>query len=205
MDAHEWNQRYAAADLVWGAEPNRFVAAELAGVVPGRALDLAAGEGRNALWLARRGWRVTAVDFSSVAIERGRAMAQARGVDVDWVVADARYYQPSVAGYDAVVVAYVHLTPADLRQVLKHAIEALAPGGTLLVVGHDVTNLTDGVGGPPDAAILYTPEGILADLSALNDGIGLAVRRAERVRRPVPTDDGIVNAIDTLVCAVRTR
>jgi 2-polyprenyl-3-methyl-5-hydroxy-6-metoxy-1,4-benzoquinol methylase len=65
----DWNARYAASELLWTAEPNRLFAAEIAGLEPGRALDLACGEGRNAVWLAEQGWRVTAVDFSDVALE----------------------------------------------------------------------------------------------------------------------------------------
>ena len=77
MDRQGWNERYAAHDLVWGAEPNRFLAEELAALpAQGRALDLACGEGRNAIWLAKRGWQVTAVDYSSVAVERARRLAR---------------------------------------------------------------------------------------------------------------------------------
>ena len=87
MDAARWDERYAATDLLWSAEPNRFVAENLADLPPGRALDLAAGEGRNAIWLARRGWDVTAADFSQVALDRGRRIAGE--TTVRWVCADA--------------------------------------------------------------------------------------------------------------------
>jgi SAM-dependent methyltransferase len=198
MDSAGWDARYQATDLVWGGEPNRFVAAEFAAVKPGRALDLGAGEGRNAIWLAGLGWRVTAVDFSAVAIERGRRLAQARGLAVDWVVADLRDFVPEPGGFDAVLVVYLHLVPSELTPVLRRAAAALAPGGDILVVGHDLTNLVEGVGGPQVPEILYTPEAITADLS------GLVIRRAERVRRPVATEEGGRDAIDTLVTAVRT-
>ncbi|MFD0328131.1 methyltransferase domain-containing protein [Streptacidiphilus monticola] len=79
MDAEDWDRRYAAEELVWSAGPNRFVAEELAGLTPGRALDLAAGEGRNALWLAEQGWRVDAVDWSAVGLDKARRAAAARG------------------------------------------------------------------------------------------------------------------------------
>jgi SAM-dependent methyltransferase len=197
MDNAEWNRRYAEHDLVWGAEPNRFVAEVLADLAPGRALDVAAGEGRNAIWLAGLGWRVTAVDFSAVAIARGRRLAAARGVEVDWVVADVREYRPPAASFDAVVLAYLQLVDAELAPVLKTAAEAVAPGGLLLAVGHDETNIAQGTGGPRVPEVLYTPERIAAALP------GLAVRRAERVRRPVSTKDGEAVAIDTLVLAVR--
>ncbi len=197
MDSAGWDSRYRASDLVWGGEPNRFVADEFTGTPPGRALDLGAGEGRNAIWLAGLGWQVTAVDFSEVAVDRARRLAEQRGATVEWVVADLRTYQPPPGVFDAVVVAYLHLLSVDLNVVLGRAAEALAPGGRILVVGHDVTNIEHGIGGPHDPRVLHTPQGIVADLP------GLTVRRAERVRRPVQTEDGVVDAIDTLVTAVR--
>jgi SAM-dependent methyltransferase len=197
MDRAGWDARYSEAELVWGAGPNRFVAEEFTHAPSGRVLDLAAGEGRNAIWLAERGCRVTAVDFSPLAIERGRQLAAQRGVEVDWVVADLLDYQPAEGAFDAVLVIYLHLTPNALTTVLHRAARAVAPGGRFFLVGHDLTNLRDGVGGPQDPEVLHTPEMIVTHLP------GLEVRRAERVRRPVQTDDGVVDAIDTLVSAVR--
>ena len=84
MDRHDWDARYAGEQLVWSAEPNRFLVAEVDGLPPGRALDVACGEGRNAIWLAEHGWMVTAVDFSAVAIDKGRRLAAARDVAVHW-------------------------------------------------------------------------------------------------------------------------
>lgn len=197
MDSDAWNARYAAApDLVWTGEPNRFVVQELAGLSPGRALDLAAGEGRNAVWLATRGWHVTAIDFSHVAVDRGRHLARARGVAVSWVVGDVRDQIAPPGRFDAVLVAYLHLPAADRAGVLANAAAALAAGGTLLVVGHDRANLAGGIGGPHDPALLYTPEEIVAELD------GLTVHRAETAGRPVPVDGGTVDARDTVVVAV---
>jgi len=167
MDSQEWDRRYAGAELVWTAEPNRFVVAELADLPPGRALDLGAGEGRNAVWLAARGWRVTAVDFSAVGLDKGRRLAHARGVAVDWVCADVLGYQPGAQSFQLVLVAYLQLRAAELDAVLRRAVTALAPGGVLLVVGHDVTNLSEGAGGPPDPAVLYTPEAVTGSLDGL--------------------------------------
>ncbi len=197
MDSQEWDRRYAGAELVWTAEPNRFVVAELQDLAPGRALDVAAGEGRNAVWLASRGWQVTAVDFSAVGLDKGRRLAQARGLAIDWVHADVRDYQPEAASFQLVLVAYLQLHESELDGVLRRAATALASGGVLLVVGHDVTNLTEGTGGPPDPAVLYTPESITRSLG------GLTIMRAERVRRPVATADGHRNAVDTQVRAIR--
>ena len=195
MDSSEWDQRYAGSGLVWTSEPNRFVVAEVQDLPPGRALDLGAGEGRNSLWLASRGWRVTAVDFSAAGLDKGRRLAEAHGVPVDWVLADVLEYEPEEAAFQLVLLAYLQLAAPSLDRVLGHAMDGLASGGTLLVVGHDVTNLAEGAGGPQDPALLHTPESVTR---ALN---GLIVQRAERVRRPVGEDGR--EAIDTLVRAVR--
>ncbi|HEX6498719.1 MAG TPA: class I SAM-dependent methyltransferase [Micromonosporaceae bacterium] len=197
MDSSAWDARYAERQLVWGAEPNRFVVEELTDLPAGAALDLGAGEGRNALWLAGRGWRVTAVDFSSVAIDRGRALAATRGVNVRWVVADVQEYQPPTAAFDVVLVAYLHIPRRERARVLERAAAALVPGGRILVIGHDETNLRDGVGGPQDPTVLYSPEAITGDLP------GLTVLRAERARRPVEVDGTVRYALDTVVCAAR--
>src|ERR1700731_1549028 len=132
VDSQRWDERYSATGFVWARGPNQFVAAELAGLPPGRAVDLAAGEGRNTVWLAERGWRVTAVDFSRVGLEKGRKLGAAPGVNdpqVDWIVADLRDYQPEHGAFDLVLIAYVQVSP-DLRgKVLADAAAALAPGG----------------------------------------------------------------------------
>ncbi len=203
MDSTEWDVRYAQAPgLVWTATPNRFVVEEVADLPAGTALDLAAGEGRNAVWLAERGWRVTAVDFSAVATDRGRELSRQRGVQVDWQVADVTTYRPA-AGYDLVLIAYLHLPDPTMAQVLSAAREAVRPGGgRLVVVGHDLANLTGGTGGPQAPEVLWTPERAVTHLP------GWDIRRADTARRPVPVDDGsgdgrTVDALDTVVVAVR--
>ncbi|MFU8854464.1 methyltransferase domain-containing protein [Micromonospora sp. SL1-18] len=199
MDSSEWDARYASTPgLVWSAEPNRFVVEAVGGLTPGSALDLAAGEGRNAVWLAGNGWRVTAVDFSPVAVERGRELAARRGVPVEWRVADVTTYRPAPGSYDLVLISYLHLPAEDLATVLDSARRALRPGGALVVVGHDLANLTGGTGGPQDPNILLTPEAVVDGLA------GLRIRRAETARRPVPTTGGgSVDALDTVVVATR--
>lgn len=205
MDSRAWDERYAAKELVWGGAPNRWVAREVAEITPGRALDLAAGEGRNALWLAARGWRVTAVDFSRVALERGRRRAAELPPEaaerIRWVRADLQEYVPAAAAYDLVVVAYLQLPADERRRVLRRAAAAIEGGGELLVVGHDTANLTDGTGGPQDARVLFTPQDVLADLA----DAPLETVRAERVRRPVAQEAGAPkDAVDALVRLRRT-
>jgi SAM-dependent methyltransferase len=200
MDAAEWDAAYAAAELVWGTEPNRFVAAELAELAPGRALDVACAEGRNAIWLAKRGWSAIGVDFSATAIERARRLAAAAGVDgsTELMVMDVVADDLPTGPFDAVVVAYLHLPPVHRARVLRHAAERLAPGGRLLVVGHDTTNLTDGVGGPQDPTVLFTPDDVVADI-----GSELTIEKAQRAHRTVASPDGDRTAIDALVVATR--
>jgi SAM-dependent methyltransferase len=192
VDAHAWDDRYAASDLVWSAEPNVFLASELADLEPGRALDLAAGEGRNAIWLARRGWEVTAADFSQVALDKGRRLAGE--TPVRWVRADAtRWDEP--AAYDLAVVAYLQLAAPERRAALRAAYDSLVEGGTLLVVAHDSSNLDEGTGGPQDPRVLMTAADVLEDL----DDLPFDVLHAGRVGRSV----GDLTAWDCLVRLVR--
>lgn len=194
MDRLAWDEAYRQAPKLWGAAPNRFVAEQLGDRRPGRVLDLACGNGRNALWLARIGWQVTAVDFSEVALAAGAEQARAEGLEIDWLRRDATEYVPESSAYDAVVVAYLQLPAQQLNKALRAAATAVAPGGRLVIVGHDVTNIADGVGGPQDPDVLYTPEAVAAQLEPLR------VLVAERVTRMVEGADGR-SAIDTLVVA----
>lgn len=198
MDAAGWDRRYSTTELIWTAEPNRFLVEEAAGLQSGRALDLGAGEGRNAVWLASQGWQVVAVDFSAAGLEKAADLASRAGVELDLVVADATEELPG-PGFDLIVALYLHLPPELRRVAHRNAAAALVPGGTLLVVGHDTTNLTDGVGGPQDPSVLFGPEDVTADVA----DTGVEIVRAERVLRPVPTDDGPRTAIDALVRARR--
>jgi SAM-dependent methyltransferase len=200
VDSQQWDERYSGTEFEWTTQPNQFVAAELAGLRPGQAIDLAAGEGRNTVWLAERGWRVTAVDFSRVGLEKGQKLSAARGIDparVDWIVADLRDYEPGRGAYDLALIAYLQVGRQLRAAVLARAAAALRPGGTVFVVGHDLANLTEGVGGPQDPQVLYSPDAVSAELS------GLTVVRAERVHRTVDREGGPVTAVDTLVRAVR--
>jgi SAM-dependent methyltransferase len=196
VDAQAWDERYAASELVWSAEPNQFVAAELADLPPGRALDLATGEGRNAIWLARRGWTVTAADFSQVALDKGRRLAG--DTEVSWVCADATTWDEPAA-YDLVLLAYLQLDEAARRAAVRGAFASLRPGGTFFLVAHDATNLTEGTGGPQDPAVLMTAEDVLDDLA----GVPYDVVRAGRVERTVGDGHGEEPARVAWDCLVR--
>ena len=195
MKREDWDARYASVENLWAVRPNRFLVAEAGELPPGRALDLACGEGQNAIWLASLGWDVVGVDYSEVAIAKARARAERDGVEAEFVCADLVGYAPDPQAFDLVLVLYLHI-PADQRRgVLERAAAAVAPGGTFVFVGHDLTNMTDGVGGPSDPQILCTPEEIAAELP------GLEIEKAERVLRDVDGEER--DAIDALVRARR--
>ncbi|SNR55874.1 Methyltransferase domain-containing protein [Haloechinothrix alba] len=195
MRSEDWDAKFAASEPLFSDSPNQFVAAELADMPPGTALDVAAGQGRNAVWLAEQGWRVTAVDFSPVGLSRAEALAAERAVDLNLVRADVTSWRPPAAAFDLVLVAYLQIPHGELVPVLRAAAGAVAPGGSMFVVGHDRDNLTHGTGGPQDVGVLYTVDVVAGALDALR------VHRAEQVTRTIPTDDGHRTAIDTLVMA----
>ena len=202
MDASDWDERYAAADLVWSAGPNVWVRELCSPLTPGRALDVAAGEGRNALWLVERGWTVTAADFSPVAISRVRELAVARLDEaarprLEAVVADATQPAPGTA-YDLVVLSYLHLVREEWERAVAAGVAAATVGGLVLVVAQARRNLAEGVGGPQDASVLLDPEDVLASVAALPVAVELAQVRArdvEAASRP---------ALDTVVLLRRT-
>jgi SAM-dependent methyltransferase len=157
-------------------------------MAPGRALDVGAGEGRHAIWLAEQGWRVTAIDFSKVGIERGRAASGSHAIE--WLVDDVRSWTPPAGvAYDLVLIAYIHLA----GDVHGRVGAWVAPGGTLLVLGHALRNLTEGVGGPQDPRLLHTED----ELRSAARGLRI-VRLGEVLR---PTAAGA--AIDLLLVARR--
>jgi 2-polyprenyl-3-methyl-5-hydroxy-6-metoxy-1,4-benzoquinol methylase len=199
VDRHEWDTRYAGEELVWTSTPNQFLVSEVAGLSVGRAVDLACGEGRNAVWLAEQGWRVTGVDFSPVGLAKGRQLAESRNVDVQWVESAMQEWSPPPERFDLVAVFYLQLPQPERSAALKVAASAVAPGGTMLVVAHDHDNLTRGYGGPPNDTVLYS----VSDVTTVAEAAGLVVQRAEQVVRQVETDGGVRQAIDTLVRANR--
>jgi SAM-dependent methyltransferase len=201
MDRHQWNERYAAQPVVWAVDPGPFLGAEVGGHRAGRALDLGAGEGRTTVWLAERGWQVTAVDFSEVGLDKGRQRAETLGVgaNVEWVCADLLEYDPTgetstplqgpLGPYDLVLLMFVHLPPPERRRLLRRAAATLNPGGVVLVVGYHPTEDTGGDDSTPRMPNRFTPDEITADLE------GLRIERAERLELP--------DAVDTIVRAVK--
>ena len=183
-----WDERYRAADRLWSDEPNLFVRDRLGPLEPGTGLDLAAGEGQNAIWLSERGWSMTAVDFSDVASARGRE----RSDDVEFVVADVVGWAPG-RDFSLVLIAYLHLPPEQFRGVVERARGWLAPGGELFLIGHDRSSFEKGCGGPQSPELLWDVDEIRGWLD------GMTLVEAQVVRRPKETEDGEAYAPDALV------
>ncbi len=175
--AEEWDRRYASSPRVFRAEPDESLVELASPLPPASAVDLGAGEGRNSLWLARRGWNVVAVDASVVALNRLSDAAEIEGLSITTAADDLVSYlaEARVAGthFDLVVVAYVHPDASGRAELLSAAAHSLSAGGHLFVVGHHVSSL--GVTGPPDPARLYTED----DLRGIP---GLDVLRLEQRR-----------------------
>ena len=195
MRREDWDARYAAVENLWASKPNRFLVAEVADLPPGRALDLACGEGQNAIWLASLGWDVLGVDYSEVAVAKAQARAEREGVAARFLCADLVEYEPEREAFALVIVLYLHIPSTHRASVHAKASAAVAPDGTFVLLGHDLTNLTEGVGGPSDPDILYTAEEIAAELP------GLVIEKATTVLRDVHGEER--DAIDTIVRARR--
>jgi SAM-dependent methyltransferase len=198
----KWDDRYAAKDLVWSAAPNERFAAEVNGLNPGRALDIACGEGRNALWLAEQGWDVTAIDFSQVAIDKGCRIAAKRQVTVNWLCENVSTYVLPEGEFDLVSLLYMHTDAAERQKWLANTLAAVKSGGTFIYIGHDPSNIGEGSGGPQDPQYLPTAEELVSAMD------GFSVQFAGVIERTVASDPGHANetegtALDTLVRLLR--
>lgn len=199
MDRDQWQARYVEPGRVWSGEPSPWLVEAVRELRPGTALDIACGEGADAVWLARHDWDVTAVDFAPAALARTLAVAEAAGVAdrVTCVDADVARWRPE-ATFDLVTVAFFHaLVP--LRESV-HRMAWDATRGTLLVVGHDPRNFGEGHGGPPDPSKLYAPGAVLASLGIEPDAPAV-VAATTRARH---ADDPKRIAFDSVVVLRRT-
>ncbi|MEZ4701991.1 MAG: class I SAM-dependent methyltransferase [Rhodothermales bacterium] len=168
-----WDERYSTEEYIYGTDPNDFLA-EMAGSLPvGQTLCLADGEGRNGVYLAGLGHAVTAVDSSSVGLDKARRLAATRGVEIATVHADLADFSIEPGAWDAVVSIFCHLPGALRRAVHRRVVEGLKPGGVLLLEAYTPDQLRFGTGGPPDVDRLMR----LADLKTELDGLTFEVGR----------------------------
>ena len=180
-----WDARYEAKGALWGAEPNQFLA-EIADVMePGTALDLGCGQGRNSFWLASRGFTVTGLDLSPVAIEQARAVAVEFDVDVSFESVDLTTWDPAGRVWDLVVLTYLHLSEKRRPVVHDAAKRAVAPGGRVVVIAHHLDNFEAGVGGPPVPELLFTEQQLAGDFAELE------ILRNEKVIRTTELGEAI--------------
>jgi SAM-dependent methyltransferase len=168
FDRTYWDERYRSAHSLWSGNPNPQLVAEADGLAAGAALDAGAGEGADAIWLARRGWRVTAVDISSVALDRAAAHAAAAGAEVAdrirWQREDILRWRPPARAYDLVSAQYMHLPAADRRSVYARLAAAVADRGTLLIVGHHPSDMQTTMPRPRQPDLFFTGEDLAAEL-----------------------------------------
>jgi SAM-dependent methyltransferase len=195
VDRESYDELYRSTPAVWSGRPNRQLVAEAADLPPGTALDAGSGEGSDALWLAERGWRVTAVDFSAVALERAAVVARARGLAdrIEWRHEDLDVWTPPAGRFDLVTAHYLHATWSDRPGMFRRLATAVAPGGTLLVVGHLLgEDWGHGQHHAHDPGVLYTAEDVasLLDPEEWRDVVTETRERdpqaAERTGNPVP-------------------
>lgn len=162
-----WDERYGQEGFAFGTEPNDFLR-EVADRIPrGDVLCLGEGEGRNAVFLAERGCRVTAVDASSVGLDKTQRLAASRSAEVTTVLADLADYTIEASAWDGIVSIFCHLPPVLRAEVHRQVVRGLRPGGVAILEGYTPEQLDFGTGGPPVAELLYEPDTIFRDFAGL--------------------------------------
>nr|WP_272919361.1 class I SAM-dependent methyltransferase [Amycolatopsis rubida] len=193
FDRASWEERYRSQDEMWSGRPNDQLVTEARGLEPGHALDAGCGEGGDALWLAQQGWHVTAVDFSTTAIERGRAQAAELGVAdrITWVAADLGEWVPE-SKFDLVTSHFLHIPAAARTVAFARLADAVAPGGTLLVVGHDPAD--HHAGRPHMADMMFTAEEVAETLDQSWASVAADIRERTAVGAETVVRDTVLAA-----------
>lgn len=205
FDADFWENRYRSMPRVWSRRPNAHLVTDTAALPPGRALDVGCGEGADALWLAERGWQVLAVDLSPTALVRAAEHAAEQGPEVAgrivWQEADLTAWTPPAGEFDLVTAHFVHLPAGTREGVLAALADAVAPGGTLLYVGHDVSDLDTTIGRPNVPHMFWAAE----DVAAALDPAAWTVEVAEARPRDATDAEGRTVRIHDAVTRARRR
>lgn len=199
-----WEERYAEPGLSWSGEPNPVLIAEAAALVPGNALDVGSGEGADAFWLAQHGWQVTGVDIAQNALDKARAHAETTDPDVaariDWQQHDLTEWAPKPHSYDLVSAQFMHLPDPARTTLFRSLATAVAPGGTLLIVGHDASDFDENSG---HRAHLVEKMFTIYDVFTAIKGEGLHIDVAESRQRSTPVRGGADFLHDVVVKASR--
>ncbi|MEV4756251.1 methyltransferase domain-containing protein [Micromonospora sp. NPDC049559] len=197
-----WDERYSSADRIWSGNPNPHLVTTAGDLVPGDALDVGCGEGADAIWLAGRGWRVTGMDVSGVALRRAAGHAAEAGTEIaeriTWERADVLTWTPQPRGFDLVTAHFIHLPRPELESLHRRLASAVRPGGTLLVVGHHPSDLETTIGRPNLPDLMFTAERVAAVLDPREWEIstGAPERRAvDPEGRPVTIRDAVLRAV----------
>lgn len=167
MDPSFWNRRYAESEFAYGTEPNDFLVRVVDRIPPGRVLCLAEGQGRNAVFLAEKGFEVTAVDASDVGLERARQLASARSVHIETRVADLADFDLGKAAWDGIVSIFAHLPPNVRRDVHRRVVAGLRPGGVFVLEAYTPAQLERKTGGPPVAELMMEKQALESELTGL--------------------------------------
>lgn len=197
-----WDDRYGASDRLWSGQPNAQLVAQASDLQPGEALDVGSGEGADAIWLASRGWRVTAVDVSAVALERGARQAAAESeqlaAQITWRQADLFTWDPGPAQFDLVSAQFMYLPAPALESLHSRLAAAVRPGGTLLIVGHHGDELRAKHATVADMS--WSAEDIAA---GLHPAVWQVLVAADIERSATDSDGQPVRLTDTVLRAVR--
>jgi SAM-dependent methyltransferase len=202
FDQEFWDELYRSRGQRWSGEPNPHLVSETADITPGTALDVGSGEGADAIWLAQRGWQVTAVDLSTIALDRGATRAAAQGTDVasriDWLHEDLTSWLPAEASYDLATAQYLHLPTAPREAIFRRLAASVAPGGTLLIVGHHPSDLQTTIPRPPMPQMFFTASDVAAALDPDQWEILVSAARVRHATDPegrtVPIHDAVLRA-----------
>lgn len=203
LSAESWDERYGASDRVWSGKPNQRLVEQTGDLAPGKALDVACGEGGDAIWLAGQGWQVTAVDVSEVALGRVVQHAEEAGVEdrikVGFydVLAD-----PRPAGrhhFDLVTVSFLHVPEPDFKKIYEGIADAVVPGGRLLVTAHHPFDVDSGARHQHGPGLLFEPERVLTALDADADDSRWEIEVAAVQDREQVGPDGPMAVRDTVV------
>lgn len=201
-DQDFWDERYRSRTGLWSGQPNPQLVADVARLAPGTALDIGCGEGADAIWLAQRGWQVTGMDLSPVALERAATHAAAAGTAVAarvmWALGDLVTWNPA-GQFDLVSMHFIHVPPAARETFNRRAATFVAPGGSLLIVGHDAGDRAQGVRRPPGDDQYFSGDDVVALLDLASWDIVVNEVRPRTVTRP---DDVTVTIHDVVVRAL---